>query len=109
MKETEFKDWLDNKLKETPSKLYKPSGNSARAIVTRGRCKEIIYQYKVYPKSVIYEIKSFKGFNTPIIYFINLIIILLFSPIIPIIWGCSSYSRAIEEFKHIFEVEKDKD
>lgn len=109
MKETEFKKWLENKLKESPGRHYNPNGNSSRAVVSRGKWKEILYQYKDYPKSVIYEIKSFNGFDTPIIYFINLIIILLFSPIIPIIWGYSSYSKAIEEFKHTFENEKDKD
>ena len=108
MKESEFKDWLETKLKETPSNHYEPNGNSARAIVTRGRWKEIVYQYKLYPKSVIYEIKSFKGYDTPIIYFINLIVILLFSSIIPSIWGYSSYNRALEEFKLIFKITKDK-
>ena len=109
MKETEFKEWLENKLKETPSSHYTPDGNSSRAVVSRGRWKEILYQYKEYPKSVVYEIKSFDGLNTPIVYFINLVIILLFSPIIPILWGCQSYKRAIEEYKHTFKVEKYKE
>ena len=108
MREDKFKEWLENKLKETPSAHYSPIGNSSRAVVSRGRWKEILYQYKEYPKSVVYEIKSFDGFNTPIIYFINLVIILLFSPIIPILWGYQSYKRAIEDYKHTFETERKK-
>ena len=106
MKNIEFKEWLENKLKESPGSHYNPNGNSSRAVVSRGRWKEILYQYKKYPKSVVYEIKSFRGFDTPIIYFINLVIILLLSPIIPIIWSYYSYKQAIEEYKHIFETKK---
>ena len=106
MKNSEFKKWLENKLKEYPGSHYNVNGNSSRAVVSRGRWKEILYQYKDYPKSAVYEIKSFRGFDTPIIYFINLVIILLLSPIIPIIWGYYSYNQAIEEYKHIFETEK---
>ena len=108
MKNIEFKEWLENRLKETPSKHYDPNGNSSRAVVSRGKWKEILYQYKKYPKSVVYEIKSFRGLDTPISYFINLVIILLLSPIVPIIWSYYSYNNAIEEFKHIFETEKRK-
>ncbi len=106
MKNIEFKEWLENKLKESPGSHYNPNGNSSRAVVSRGRWKEIFYQYREYPKSVVYEIKSFRGLNTPIIYFINLVIILLFSPIIPIIWSYYSYDRAIKEFEDTFESEK---
>ena len=106
MKNTEFEEWLENRLKEFPGNHYNPNGNSSRAVVSRGRWKELIYQYKEYPKSAIYEIKSFKGLDTPIIYFINLIVILLLSPIVPIVWSYYSYNSAIEEFKHIFETEK---
>lgn len=106
MKETEFRKWLENKLKESPGRHYNPNGNSSKAVVSRGRWKEILYQYKEYPKSVVYEIKSFDGLNTPIVYFINLVIILLLSPIIPILWGYQSYKRAIEEYKYTFESER---
>ena len=109
MDKPKFKIWLENKLKETPSVYYNKDGNSSRAVVTRGIWREIMYQYKIYPKLAIYEIKSFSGLDTPIVYFLNLVIILLFSPIIPIIWGYYSYSRAIEEFKFMFENEENKE
>ena len=85
MKNSEFKKWLKNKLKEYPGSHYNVNGNSSRAVVSRGRWEEIFYQYKDYPKSAVYEIKSFRGLDTPIIYFINLVIILLLSPIIIIL------------------------
>lgn len=106
MKNIEFKDWLENKLKETPSSHYTPNGNSARAVVSRGKLKELIYQYKSYPKYVMYEIKSFKGLDTPIIYFIQLVVLLVLAPIIPIVWYYHSYNQALGEFKDIFESEK---
>ena len=42
MKNAEFKKWLENKLKESPSSNYNPNGNSTRAIVSRGKWKGIL-------------------------------------------------------------------
>lgn len=108
MQDKKFKIWLENKLKENPGQRYDPDGNSTRARASRGLLKEIIYQYKKYPKSAIYEIKQFDGWDTPIIYFINLLIIATISPIIPILHGYFSHKEAIKEYKQIFNKEKIK-
>ena len=106
MKATEktFKEYLKEKL-EKPSinRDYDPNGNSARAEVSRGLFKEILYQYKKYPKSFMHDIKCFEGFETPIGYFIGLPLKVILSPLLPIFLGIYSYKGArdcyLEEFK----------
>lgn len=58
-----FRSWLKKEL-DTPSgyKYYNSKGNSLRAKASRGLFKEIIWQYKDYPSSLLYDIKCFRGY-----------------------------------------------
>lgn len=104
-----FDEWLKKRLSEPVDyKYYDPNGNSSRAVMTRGLRNEIVYQFSRYPKELKYQIKSFKGFDTPIGYFISLFLMIVLAPFIPIIWGIFSRKNAIKEYKSIFNKEVKK-
>lgn len=95
LKEKTFKEYLKDELeKPVTYEYYDPNGNSSRAVIYRGIFKEVLYQYKSYPKALIYDIKCFEGFETPIGYFIGIPLRILLSPILPISWGIYSYKNA---------------
>ena len=96
----EFKEWLKEEL--SYSQCY-PNENSHRATATRGLFKEILYQYKEFPSEFMYEVKNFYGLDTPIRYFLVIILIVLLSPILPILNGIVSYYNTIEYYKRIFK------
>lgn len=98
-----FNEWLQKQLSKPISSHYDANGNSIRAVTTRGLIKEICYQFNRYPKDLKYEIKSFRGFDTPIGYFINLFLMIILAPIVPIIRSIFSYKEAIKEYKRMFE------
>ncbi len=76
-----------------------PNGNSNRAVVARGLWGEILWQYKAYPKRIMSELKSFDGLSTELSWFVQLPIMLLFSPVLPIIAGRYWYNRSVGEYK----------
>lgn len=96
----QFKSWLNKQLGSTCEyKHYDPKSNSPRAIVSRGIWLEIVWQYKNLPTHTKGVARSFDGLNTSISYVLQLPIYFLFLPILPMIWGLGSYSRALNEFK----------
>lgn len=99
-----FKKWLKKELdKPSGYKYYNPNDNSIRARASRGLLREIIWQYKDYPKSLWYDIKCFRGFDTSIGYFVMLPLKLILSPILPIFWGYFSYREAIKYYKEEYK------
>jgi len=109
MKTTEntFKEYLKEELEKSNTyEYYDPNGNSIRAKATRGLFKEVLYQYKEYLKSFIYEVKCFKGFETPIWYFIGLPLKIILSPILPIFWGIYSYKEARDYYLERYNKQK---
>lgn len=100
----EYDKWLKNRLsKGLKSPHYDPDGNSSRAVITRGLKKEILYQFKKYPKSLKCEIKSFNGFDSSIGYFINIFLIIFLAPLVPMVRGIYSHRRAIRDYRKMFE------
>lgn len=97
-----FKDFIEKEISKPAPKHYDPNGNSTRAIVTRGRFKEIIYQYKRIPMDIVDTFSAFDGFNTPIGWFLLLPIYILLLPILPSLQGLYSYRKAIEEYKTMY-------
>lgn len=96
---TTFKEWLQEELLKPAPDHYDPNGNSPRAITTRGLYKEVLYQYKQYPKGLLLLMKDFDGMRTEISWFITLPVSTLLGPIVPIIWGIGSYKRALKLYR----------
>tara|TARA_R110000851_G_C12670044_1_gene522506 strand:+ start:208 stop:516 length:309 start_codon:yes stop_codon:yes gene_type:complete len=94
-----FNKYLKSKLSQpSGNPHYDPDGNSARAVVVRGCIGEVFMQYKGMPNRIYYEVSCFEGFNTPIGWLIQIPILIIFSPVLPIIIGIMNHKRAIASF-----------
>lgn len=94
----DFKEYLKIELKKPVHQYYDKNGNSARAVVVRGLTGEVIYQFKDYPRRLKYEISCFDELNTPLGWFIQLPIMIVFAPILPIIAGHHWHKKSLKEF-----------
>tara|TARA_R110000803_G_C11962243_1_gene318863 strand:+ start:771 stop:1094 length:324 start_codon:yes stop_codon:yes gene_type:complete len=83
---------------------YQPDGSSARAIVVRGLSKEILWQYKNYPKRLLNELKGFDGLSTELGWFIQLPIMIGLAPVIPVISAKHMHSSSIKGYKDRYKV-----
>jgi predicted oxidoreductase (fatty acid repression mutant protein) len=102
---TEFKKYLDKQLlKPTPSH-FNANGNSHRAVIMRGRTNEIIHQYKMMPNRLKTEIGCFEGLETPIVWFIQIVFLVILFPILPILAGHHHYNKAVNAYKRDFKNE----
>ncbi len=99
-----FDDYLKSELdKPVNNDTYDPEGNSDRAVVTRGLFREILWQYKVFPKRIIAELKLFDGLSTELGWFVQLPVMILFSPILPIFAGKHRHNRSLSKYKAQYE------
>lgn len=104
-----FEEYLKGALNGTVSEHYDPSGNSDRAVVTRGLLGEIAWQYKAYPKRIMTEIDCFDGLSTELGWFIQLPIMILLAPVLPILAAKHWHKRALGEYKTSWENNPSKD
>lgn len=99
-----FEKYLKEELnRPSTNPYYDPNGNSARAVLTRGLIGEIVCKFKDYPRRVRYELSCFDGLNTPVGWFIQLPIMFVAAPILPITAGVYWYKRSVREFKAEYE------
>jgi hypothetical protein len=105
-----FKDYLKAELEKPVHDYYDPNGNSPRAIVVRGVFQQIIEKYQDYPNLFKQCLANFNWLQTPIGAIMVLPILIILSPIIPIIAGVVCHRSAINEFKLEFKqsILKDK-
>ena len=99
-----FEQYVHSELIKPVPSHYDPKGNSARAVATRGTFGEITYQYKDYPTYLKWVLGEFRGVRTTLDWIISVPILIVFSPIIPIIWGVASHKRAIREYKAEYDL-----
>jgi hypothetical protein len=93
-----FDDYMKSELKKPVHNYYDADGNSARAIVTRGLFKEIIMQYRLYPARLAEALSFFDWLGTPIGLIIQFPIMVLFSPVIPVLAGFHWHKKSVNEF-----------
>ena len=106
----EFKEFLQQELdKPINNDQYNPDGNSNRAVVTRGLWMEILWQYKAYPRRIMVELECFDGLSTEIGWFMQLPLMIVLSPLLPILAGKHWYSKSIGEYKTKWDRSKNKD
>lgn len=99
-----FETYLKNELKRPVNNdSYDANGNSERAVVTRGLYREIIWQYKAYPQRVMTELKGFEGLSTELGWFVQLPLMILLSPIAPILaakhWHAKSLGAYVARYE----------
>lgn len=94
-----FEEYMTDELAKPVPEFYSSDGSSSRAVVVRGLFKEVIYTYKNFPSRIVREIKCFDGWDTPIGWFISLLLVLLLAPVMPAIGGMFSHKRAVKDFK----------
>lgn len=100
-----FDEYLENELSVT---IYgfDPNGNSPRAVLLRMRNEGIFAAIKWESKEVIRELKwffsSFEGRETPIAWFLNLLILPL-SPLMPLFWTYTRYKSAMNDYKNSYK------
>jgi hypothetical protein len=100
----EFHAYLKQQLnKPVNNDSYCSNGNSARAVVTRGFWREVLWQYKAYPRRLKYELMSFDGLSTELGWFLQLPLMILLSPILPIFAAKHWYNRSMGEYKDSYE------
>lgn len=102
----DFESWLRQELDKEVSDYYDPNGNSARAVVIRKR-KGWAYSLNYEFKEVIQDIKTlftyyWKGFNTPIVWFLQAALIPVLITCGPFVRTHSRYKRAINEYKFAY-------
>lgn len=108
MNNKSFEQWLKEELSKPASNHYDPNGNSSRAVASRGLKREIIYQYKKYPSKLADDLKSFEGIDTPISYFLYVIVTAFLFPVIPVFVARNTHKRALSEYKVRYERSKNQ-
>lgn len=98
-----FEDWLDDRLAEEQPEWYDPEGNSAHAVVTRMRnsyTSALRYECKEVLRDIEYMLfEEFDGFETPIGWFVQLLLLPFLLPFIPFIRTYFRHRRALKDFK----------
>ena len=104
-----FDEYLKQELaKPITNEFYDPNGGSERAVVTRGVWREILRQYKVYPSRIVQEIRDFDGLDTELGWFIQLPLMIILSPVAPLLAGLSWHQRSIDSYRIRYEWEEKK-
>ncbi len=104
-----FEQYLKQELeKPVNNDYYDPNGNSNRAVVIRGFWGEVIWQYKRYPNRLLSELKCFDGLSTELGWFIQLPLMILLSPVAPLLAAKHWYSKSVAEYRVRYERTKNK-
>ncbi|CAH9011476.1 hypothetical protein VP141O351_P0010 [Vibrio phage 141O35-1] len=99
----DFNEWLDSRLDEDRPDWYDPNGNSPHAVLVRMR-KGYILALRYECKEVLRDIrfllfKEFCGFETPILWFAQVVLLPILLPFAPFIRTYFRHRRALEDFK----------
>lgn len=97
-----FEDWLEDKMNDELPEWFKPDGNSKHAVMLRMReskWKALKWEFVQVCNDVKYEIKSFDGFNTPIGWFVQMLLLPVIFPLVPFVRTYTRYKEALDEYK----------
>lgn len=103
----DFEQWLVDTLAEpAPDWVnFDPHGNSPRAVVMRMRksvFSALRYEFTQVWEDIVYEIKSFNGFDTPIGWFVQMVFSPLLILIAPFFRTYTRYKDAMEEYRESY-------
>lgn len=99
-----FDEYVKQQLSRPKPEWFDPKGNSARATVERGKFGCLIYEIKKLLPSLKKDLIYFwDGFDTPISYFFQLIILPFILPFLPFLRAWYQYRRSIKEYKEEYE------
>ena len=91
--------FIKDRLNMEPSLFYEQNGGSPRAVLSRGLLMEIVRQYKAYPSFLIDVIFEFRGVSTEISWFVEVPLLIVMFPILPILKAKIEVSKAINFYK----------
>lgn len=103
MQSLTFREYLKRELRTPTPKDFDPDGSSSRAVLMRGRFKEILWQYRKTPQNLKRFFSEFDGMHTPLGWFIGLLLILLFLPVIPLLSAIGSRERALRHYEVYYD------
>ena len=101
-----FNEFLKNEINKPRSEWFDSDGNSPKAIVLRGFLKQVLWEYKKYPSRIKGVLSCFEGFETPIVWFIQIPFLIFLAPICPLIWAAYSFDSAIGQYRAEYERQK---
>jgi len=102
----EFEQYLKSALEKPVHESYNPDGNSARAIVVRGFWREVLWQYKAFPRRVKYAIGDFEGLDTPVGWFLQVPFMIALSPVLPVTAAIYWHKKSVAEYRRAYETWK---
>lgn len=108
---SDFNNYLHEQITKPVSDWYDPHGNSARAVVSRMKKKGVTHSFIWECGQVRSDVKyfltgEFKGFDTPIVWFLTLLFMPVLLPAAPFIRTYTRYRSAINEYKWEYEQHK---
>ena len=100
----EFEDYLKEQLNKPKPEWFDPDGNSPRATVMRGKLGTLKYEFKKLLPSLKSDLVYFwDGIDTPISYFIQVLLLPFIFPFLPFLRAYYSWQRAIKEYKEEYK------
>lgn len=104
MKDKEFEKYIEYRLENGD---FDEEGSSASAVVKRFRQKGIFatlkFEVKEFYRDVKFFLTDFEGFETPIGWFAQLIVLPFLIPVMLFVRGYFRYKRSIDAYKESYE------
>lgn len=95
-----FEDYLQQQLNKEKPEWFDPDGNSPRAVVMRGKIGTLKREFKTLLPSLKSDLAYFwDGVDTPISYFLQVLILPFILPFLPFLRAHHSWTRAIRTYK----------
>ena len=95
-----FEEYLQQQLEKPAPEWFEPDGNSVRATVMRGKGGTLKYEFKRLLPSLKSDLVYFwDGIDTPISYFLQVLILPFILPLLPFLRAWYSYKKAINTYK----------
>lgn len=105
-----FEEYLKEQLSKPVPEWFDPNGNSPRSVITRGKFGTLKYEAKRLIPSLKRDlVYSWGGFDTPVSYFFQLLILPFIFPFLPFLRAFYSYKDAIKEYRDDYEKKKKAD
>jgi hypothetical protein len=103
-----FDEYIENEITKPTADWYDPNGNSSRAVVTRMKKKGLLVAIGWEIPQLINEMKysvmhDFDGWNTPIGFVFQLLILPLLFPFSPFIRTYTRYKRAVNDYRQEYK------
>jgi len=104
-----FDEYVENEITKPTVDWYNPDGNSSRAVVTRMKKKGLLVAVGWEIHQLIGELKysithDFDGWNTPIGFIFQLLILPVLLPFSPFIRTYTRYKSAISDYKRDYKL-----